>query len=493
MSHLIQSPLWQADSLGSPLPDNEFGVSVSLPLWSHVIGYEEGDAAVTSTFRSGYPRFFLPPAIERLFKAAEQTHARPSERCIVFPRLIHAERCLEWLRRNGVSEGLRTATFGSDALGVALFPAAAYDTARKFWRFAGEVVSIRQSLHALGEGTSVTREEGAQASQKIREHLAALCGQEADDVFLFPSGMAASFAVHRMITTLFPGRKTTQLGFPYVDVLKIQQHFGTGAHFFPVLDDQSYKQLSDLLVREPQAGIFSEAPTNPLLQCCDYEWLSSFAGESPLIIDDTIGTSVHVDAFLFADVVTTSLTKAFSGAGDVLAGSVILSSASRHYQAFREFMCAHHDHELFPADAVVLEKNSRDFEERARGSSRNSVALYEYLSQHPKVGRVWHSINEGGVGYEQIQREGGGHGCLFSFALKDATCTPAFYDALEVCKGPSLGTDFTLVCPYTLLAHYQELDWAESCGVPRHLIRVSAGLEDTVDLIARFERALAKA
>jgi len=492
MSHLLKSPLWQADSLGSPLPANEFGVSVSLPLWQQVIGYEEGDAAVISTFRSGYPRFFLPPAIESLFKAAEQALARHGERAIVFPRLIHAERCLEWLRRNGISDGLRTAPFTDDALGVALFPANAYETARKFWRFAGEVVSIRQAQHALGETSSVTREQGNEASAKIREHLAQLSGQDPEDVFLFPSGMAASFAVHRMITTLFPGRKTTQLGFPYVDVLKIQQHFGTGAHFFPVLDDTSYAQLAELLVHEPQAGIFSEAPTNPLLQCCDYEWLLSFGGESPIIIDDTVGTSVHVDAFRFADAVTTSLTKSFSGAGDVLAGSVILVRASRHYAAFSAFMREHNDHELFAADAVVLEENSRSFEERALASGRNSVALYEFLSQHPKVGRVWHSINEGGPGYQQLQREDG-HGCLFSFVLKDVSKTPAFYDALEVCKGPSLGTDFTLVCPYTLLAHYQELDWAESCGVPRHLIRVSAGLEDSADLIARFDRALAAA
>ena len=39
MSDLLSHPLWQADSLGSALPDDEFGVSVSLPLWRHVIGY----------------------------------------------------------------------------------------------------------------------------------------------------------------------------------------------------------------------------------------------------------------------------------------------------------------------------------------------------------------------------------------------------------------------------------------------------------------------
>ena len=40
MSDLLSHPLWQADSLGSALPYDEFGVSVSLPLWRHVIGYE---------------------------------------------------------------------------------------------------------------------------------------------------------------------------------------------------------------------------------------------------------------------------------------------------------------------------------------------------------------------------------------------------------------------------------------------------------------------
>jgi cystathionine gamma-synthase len=31
----------------------------------------------------------------------------------------------------------------------------------------------------------------------------------------------------------------------------------------------------------------------------------------------------------------------------------------------------------------------------------------------------------------------------------------AFFDALDTHKGPSLGTNFTLACPYTLLAHYR--------------------------------------
>ena len=492
MSDLITSPLWQADSLGSPLPDNEFGVSVSLPLWRHVVGYEEGDAAVISQFRSGYPRFFLPTQIARLFEAAEQRFAGKDERCLVFPRAIHAQRCLEFAKCGG-----RVESFGELGLGVAVFPAEAYAAARKFWRFGGEVVSARQANEALGVSPVTSKEAGNAASTTLRARLAGYSGQNPVDVFLFPSGMAATFAVHRMLLACFPGRKTVQLDFPYVDVLKVQQMFGAGAHFFPLNRDAEYEELGALLKQEPVAGIFSEVPTNPLLRCVDYPRLQSLLSvvqpEVPLIVDDTIGTAVNVDAFRVADVVTTSLTKAFSGAGNVLAGSVIVNKASRHHAVFSAFLRDHADNELFGADAMVLEQSSRDFAQRAAVMSRNSIGLYEYLSNHPKVGRVWHSLNEGGAGYQMLQREGAGHSGMFSFALKDPATAPAFYDALAVCKGPSLGTNFTLVCPYTLLAHYDELDWAESCGVPRHLIRVSAGLEPLGDLVARFERALAAA
>jgi cystathionine gamma-synthase len=495
MSDLLRHPLWQADSLGSPLPDNEFGVSVSLPLWSHVIGYEEGNQDIVSTFRSGYPRFCCPPAITALFVQAEKELGHPGERAIVFPRLIHAQRCLEFIAREGFTG--RTLEWRSQKLGVALFPEAAYVIARQFWRFCGEVVSTRQASHILGQTShSITQAAGQAASAAIRQRLADLAGQQPEDVFLFPSGMAANYAVHRMLTTLRPQCKTIQLDFPYVDVLKLQQTFGSGAHFLPMINEAEHEELRLLLSAEKIAGIFCEAPSNPLLRCIDFPRLLALRADTqpevPLIVDDTISTSVHADACRVADVVTSSLTKTFSGAGDVLAGSVILNRASLHHADFSAFLKEHADHSLWCEDAVSLEQNSRDFVPRAEAMSRNALALAEYLAAHPKVARVWHAKDEGGTGYDFIRRDGGGYGCLFSLLLKDAARTSApFYDALRVCKGPSLGTNFTLVCPYTLLAHYVELDWAESCGVPRHLIRISVGLEDITDLIARFEEALA--
>jgi cystathionine gamma-synthase len=60
-------------------------------------------------------------------------------------------------------------------------------------------------------------------------------------------------------------------------------------------------------------------------------------------------------------------------------------------------------------------------------------------------------------------------------------------------RGISLGTPYTLACPYVQLAHYHELDWARACGIDPFLLRVSTGTEPTADLISRFERALAAA
>ena len=90
-------------------------------------------------------------------------------------------------------------------------------------------------------------------------------------------------------------------------------------------------------------------------------------------------------------------------------------------------------------------------------------------------------------------RKGGGHGGLLSFVLKMPRKPPKVYDALRLSKGPSFGTRFTLVCPYTQLAHYHELEWTEGCGVSPHLLRVSCGTEPLETLTAAFEAAFAHA
>jgi len=303
--------------------------------------------------------------------------------------------------------------------------------------------------------------------------------------------MAAVFALHRALRVIHPGKPSVQLDFPYVDVLKVQEEYG-GAKFFPVADDAAIAEVNNLAVREAISGVFCEMPSNPLLRCVRVSRFATALRDHgiPLIIDDTIAGVTNIDALKFADAVTTSLTKTFSGAGDVLAGAVTLNPNSPHYADFHRLLREESPSNslLWHEDALVLEKNSRDFVERSARMSVNAAALAAWLEQQPAVEAVYYPRD--GDGFEEVARPGAGRGCLLSFVLRNPGHAPAVYDNLQVSKGPSLGTNFTLCCPYTLLAHYTELEWAARCGVRADLLRVSVGLEEIDDLTARFARAL---
>ncbi len=478
------------------MPDSLHACSVALPTWASVVGYEENDPAVTGIMQAGYPRFFCHPTTRALFALAGAEFAAAGEMALVFPSAEAAERCVTFLRPE--APGARRHEWTAAGLWAVVYPEAAHQRARYFWRLSGEIVSSRMAAEVVDQVDAATRAAtaaaGAAAREIIRDRLAALNGQPGENVFLFASGMGAVSAVQRALTTRRPGRPTVQTGFPYVDVLKVQQDFGAGVHFYPTVGEADMDDLKIVMEIHPVAGIYAELPSNPLLECVDLEHLSLLARRHgvPLVADDTVATVCNIDVTPYADLITTSLTKAFSGAGDVLAGCVTVNSAGPDAAWFCEFLrTAEAAAPLAAPDAIVLEENSRDFTSRVPRLDANALALAEFLRAHPAVDRVWYTPFTTPEAYEKIRRPGGGFGCLLSFTLREAAHSAAVFDALRVTKGPSLGTNFTLACPYTLLAHYPELDWAAGCGVPAHLIRVSAGLEETADLIDRFAQALA--
>ena len=125
-----------------------------------------------------------------------------------------------------------------------------------------------------------------------------------------------------------------------------------------------------------------------------------------------------------------------------------------------------------------------------QGSSSAASDVYKrQLRWHPAIERVWYPKWEFRDAYEAVRKPQGGWGALVTFLPRHAeTTAPRIYDRLEVCKGPSLGTVFTLACPFTLLAPYIEPDWAGSCGLTGRLIRRSVGVEDPDDLRQLLQR-----
>lgn len=169
-------------------------------------------------------------------------------------------------------------------------------------------------------------------------------------------------------------------------------------------------------------------------------------------------------------------------------------------------MSANHEDVYFDEDAIYMERNSRDFERRIRIIDDNTEAMCDYLRVHSLSG----GAGEGAVikevfypkwttrdRFEQcriIQPSSpspqGGFGGLFSLTFISLPASEAFFDTLSCYKGPSLGTNFTLACPFTVLAHYAEMEWTEQFGVERGLVRISVGMEERGSLIRCLEAAL---
>jgi cystathionine gamma-synthase len=291
--------------------------------------------------------------------------------------------------------------------------------------------------------------------------------------------------------TLGPEKASIVFGFPYLDTLKLcsrKEFCKGGVEFFGHTNAKDLDELEQVLEKKQVCALFTEVPSNPLLKCPDLERLRSIADKHNvcLVVDDTIGNFLNVSLLKtgLADVVCTSLTKLFSGRGDVMAGSLIANPYTDMGRAIQQDLTVYQEKSLFDADAWALWHNSRSFAKRNARINETASQLADYLQTHNDVDRVYYPKYSSHYPSSHF-------GGLFSLLLGSHICQRTFYDALNVAKGPSLGTNFTLVCPYTLLAHYHELDFAMSYGVKPNLLRISVGLEPLEELREKFSSALA--
>jgi cystathionine gamma-synthase len=480
--NLLEDPICSEAELGKPIPDSPHAVSVALPRWQDVVGYEEGRPEVIRRLVSGYPRFVIHPLVKTL--AERLCRGAPS---LPFPSRRVAQMCAEFVRRSSGDGaevvaghgfvGVRTSEAGSPSL-------------KAFWQHTGLIVSSRQAEAILAGRRSGA--DDAVVRSSLRRQLAAFYDCAPRDVFLAPSSIAAQFAALQVVRQRRPGCPTAQLGFPYVDTLKLQQKFGDGGILLHDLEKLD-RDLQGLLARQALAASFCEFPGNPLLGSADLREIAPLlrAHGVPLVVDDVVATPCNVDLGPYADLVATSLTKYVVGTGDAMGGALIVNPRSPLYGELKPLAEAWHEELLWGEDAAVLEAHAHTFPDRVRRQNQNGLVIAERLRRHNRVERVWYPKWEFSEAYDAVRRPDGGWGSLFTFLPKEAETRAArVYDALAVCKGPSLGTVFTLACPFTLLAHYGELEWAESCGVSRYLIRISVGLEDSDELWRRFDAAL---
>lgn len=316
------------------------------------------------------------------------------------------------------------------------------------------------------------------------------------EVYLYPSGMASIFHAHQaLLGSVEAPKKSVCFGFPYVDTLNILRKFGPGCLFYGFGDDESLNKIEEAL----ESGeidimaLFCECPSNPLLKTPNLKRIRRLADKFKfaVVVDETVGNLLNISVMQYADMVVSSLTKVFSGDSNVMGGSLILNPLTPMYGQLKKYFDENYEDTYWAEDALYLERNSRDFVERSKRINENAAKVVELLVSSPLISDVFYpSLVESKKYYDSMKTPDGGYGGLISFVFKKPADAVTFFNAIHLHKGPSLGTNFTLACPYAILAHYQELDEVEKWGVDRNLVRISVGLEDLDELLGVLQTSL---
>ncbi|TDH67402.1 hypothetical protein CCR75_000408 [Bremia lactucae] len=508
--------------LGMSLPPYDMNaISVSMPRWEDIVSYEEGDSEVLNVMACGYPRFFRHPFVVTL-QITIQNHFFANDdvnywEIMILPTFDVAERLRNFLLTSN-SDAIKREEVSVHVVLTAVhlvrFPRQINVTAKQFWQHSGEIISSRHAERLLAVIKS-SGELKAPAVAQTNSHLALrqrvaelyLPTADAGKVSLYPTGMSAIFSTVRLLQKIQGNDcKSILVGFPYVDTLKIlsrKEWCAQGVHFFATCGEKEMQQVEAIVATEKVLGIWTEFPSNPLLSLADLKRLAKCAHDNGvvLVVDDTVGSfNVNPMKHGCADLVVTSLSKIFSGSCNVMGGSVVLNPDSPLIHQLEAVFDPENDSFIVEDDVNVLLEQSKDLCKRVAKANTSTAAIVQKLQRHPLVKDVFYpTFGDSKKLYDPFlnslyDNEKPQYGPLISIVLYGGIeSAKAFYNALTIAKGPSLGTNFTLCCPYAQLAHYNELDFVESFGVDRNIIRISIGQEDPDVLWADFEQAFATA
>jgi len=308
----------------------------------------------------------------------------------------------------------------------------------------------------------------------------ALAELEGAEVVLFASGMAAATAL--LLTNLSPG-----------DALAIDQGCYRGVrilaetHLAPRGVDLRLAPPHELADAVPGARmVWMESPSNPKLEVYDVASLCELAhgGGALCVVDNTTAGPLYQSALdLGADYAMTSATKHLSGHADLLLGYVATRDAERA-QALREWR-TEAGSIPGPFEVWLAHRSLATYALRLERGSANALALAELLAGRDDVSGVRYPGLPGDLGHEIARRQMRGFGTVLAFDVGSRERAERFLAACElVTEASSFGGVLTTA--------ERRGRWSGD-GVPDGFIRLSAGCEDTADLVADVERALAAA
>ena len=276
-------------------------------------------------------------------------------------------------------------------------------------------------------------------------------------------------------------------------------------------------------------AVFGETISNPSLDILDIERFAKVAHKNgvPLIVDNTFATPINCSAFDWGvDIVTHSTTKYMEGHASTI-GGVIVDSGNFDWTQNDKFPGLTTPDESYhgitytdafgkgayitkatvqlmrdlgsmpsPHDAFLLNVGLESLHLRVARHCENAKKVAEYLKNNDKITWVNCPMLEGDKQYAKAQKYMPNGTCgVVSFGIKGGReAATKFMDSLKLAAIVTHVADARSCCLHPASTTHRQLtdEQLEECGVSPDLIRFSCGIEDSEDIIADIEQALAQ-
>lgn len=326
--------------------------------------------------------------------------------------------------------------------------------------------------------------------EALCKKLAAL--EHAEAALIFGSGMAAVSTA--LMTFLQAGDhvvlQQTIYGGTYHFAVSQFERFGISYSFTTGWEVEDFEKE----IQPNTKVLYLETPSNPLLTITDIEGVANLAKKKGILsmIDNTFASPVNQNPIdLGVDVVIHSATKYMGGHSDICAG-VVAASQEHMDKVWQTGICF--GGSLSDYTVWLLERSIKTMVLRVRAQNENAMKMAEYLDQSEDVDNVYYPGLPSHPGHDVAKRQMKGFGGMLSFELNSSIDTSLFFKQLELIK-PSMslaGIESTMLSPTKTSHALMSAEDRAKQGIKDSLIRFSLGIEETEDLIADIEQAIAK-
>ena len=239
-----------------------------------------------------------------------------------------------------------------------------------------------------------------------------------------------------------------------------------------------------------------ETPTNPMMRISDIAGAAEIAhaGGAVLSVDNTFASPYNQNPLaLGADVVLHSTTKYINGHSDMVGGMLVTSSDDLHERL--RFLQNAAGGVPGPWDSWLALRGTKTLHLRMQAHNANGQRIAEYLEEHPKVVKAFYPGLPSHPQHELAKSQMRGFTGMISVELGTMDRARAFVNNVRIfALAESLGGVESLIGHPAMMTHASvPAERRIAMGLSDALVRLSCGVEDSDDLIADIDQALAKA